>query len=175
MFFLYNVDTNIGSYKSHFTTIYFIFITYKFCCNHNSIITSFMGYYRVYNKSNRTGATTTSCGSRTTYHEHLSLPSFFTYLFGVRVLYVVMLHLHVFFSSVLWYPLRFSGKNDVRLGLTYLFCKGFVFYLCYLYFSTHTGVQHDLHIRWCSCGVTVARRVSHFKAGATTPIGEPDY
>ena len=25
-----------------------------------------------------------------------------------------------------------------------------MFYLCYLYSFTHTGVQHDFHIRWCS-------------------------
>jgi signal transduction histidine kinase len=29
-----------------------------------------------------------------------------------------------------------------------IFCKEFMFYLCYLYLFTYTGVQHDFHIRW---------------------------
>ena len=30
-----------------------------------------------------------------------------------------------------------------------------MFYLCYCYLFIHTGVQHDYHIRLCSCGLTV--------------------
>jgi len=38
---------------------------------------------------------------------------------------------------------------------SHLFCRG------YLYLFTCTGVQHDFHIRWCSCRLTVTWRVSH--------------
>ena len=36
-----------------------------------------------------------------------------------------------------------------------------MFYLFYLYLFTYTGVQHDFHVRGCSCRLTVTRRVSH--------------
>jgi hypothetical protein len=37
--------------------------------------------------------------------------------------------------------------------------KSYVVGVCYLYLFTHTGVQHDFHIRRCSCRLTVTRRV----------------
>jgi hypothetical protein len=37
---------------------------------------------------------------------------------------------------------------------------GVIFHLCYLYLFTYTIVQHDFHIKWCSCRLTVTRRVS---------------
>jgi len=46
--FVVNIDTN--------STIYFIFITNKFCSNHNPVLSSFMTYHWVCNKSNMTGA-----------------------------------------------------------------------------------------------------------------------
>jgi hypothetical protein len=40
----------------------------------------------------------------------------------------------------------------------------------YLYLFTYTGVQHDFHIRWCSCRLTVTWRVLHVKQELlTTP------
>jgi len=38
-----------------------------------------------------------------------------------------------------------------------------MFYLCYMYVLTNTGVLHDFHIKWCSCRLTVTRRVSHLE------------
>jgi hypothetical protein len=40
-----------------------------------------------------------------------------------------------------------------------LFCRWFMSYLCYLYLFMYTGVQHDFHIRWCSCPPTLTWRV----------------
>jgi hypothetical protein len=40
------------------------------------------------------------------------------------------------------------------------FCKDSMVYLCYLCLHTYTSVKHDLHIRWCSCRLTVRRRVT---------------
>jgi hypothetical protein len=36
-----------------------------------------------------------------------------------------------------------------------------MFYLCYFYSFTFTCVQHDFHIKWCSCRLTATRRLSH--------------
>ena len=47
-------------------------------------------------------------------------------------------------SSVLWYPLRFPHNGDIR----------FVFA-----FFTDTDIQHNSHKRWCSCCLSVTRRV----------------
>ena len=52
--------------------------------------------------------------------------------------------------------------NDVWFVLTSI-CRGFMFYPCYLYLFTYTGVQHDVHIRWWSCRLTGTRRVSRVK------------
>jgi hypothetical protein len=53
---------------------------------------------------------------------------------------------------VLWCPLRFPRKTMFDSSwLPYVFCRGFMFYLCYVYLFTYTGVQHDFHIRLCSC------------------------
>jgi len=49
----------------------------------------------------------------------------------------------------------------IRLD-SYLFCMGFMCYLCYLHLFTYTGVQHDFYIRWCSCPLTVTQRESFF-------------
>jgi hypothetical protein len=40
------------------------------------------------------------------------------------------------------------------------YVRGFMFYLFVLYLFKHTGVQHDFHVRWCSCSLTVIQRVS---------------
>jgi hypothetical protein len=29
-----------------------------------------------------------------------------------------------------------------------MFCRGFMFYLCYFYLFKNNGIQHDFHIRW---------------------------
>ena len=61
----------------------------------------------------------------------------------------------------------YSYSNDFRVKTmpirldSHLCCRGFVFYLYYLYLFTYTGVQHDFHIRLCSYRLTVTRRVSH--------------
>ena len=51
-----------------------------------------------------------------------------------------------------WCPLQF-----LRCSIDLY--RGYVLYLRYLYLFTYTGVQPDLHIRWCSCRLTVTRRV----------------
>ena len=43
--------------------------------------------------------------------------------------------------------------------LTFCFVGDIMFYLCYLYFFTHTGVQHDVYIRWGLCRLTVRQWV----------------
>jgi hypothetical protein len=50
----------------------------------------------------------------------------------------------------MWCPVRFPHNDDVRFDRldSHLFCRGFLFYLCYLYLLTYTGVQHDFHTIW---------------------------
>ena len=57
----------------------------------------------------------------------------------------------------------------------YDFCVQFalnpMFYF-YIYLFTHTGVQHDFHIRLCSCNSTVTRGMAHAplcRAGNANP------
>ena len=54
-----------------------------------------------------------------------------------------------------------TEPHDVAKIDSHLFCTGFMFYLCYLYLFTYTGVQHDFNIRWCSCRLTVTWQMSH--------------
>jgi len=56
-----------------------------------------------------------------------------------------------------------------------LFCREFMFYLCYLYLFTYTGVQHDFHIRLCLYRLAVTRQVSHVQQEMLTPSGEPEF
>jgi len=46
----------------------------------------------------------------------------------------------------------------------YVICIYFVGGSCFIYvifyLFTHTGVQHDFHVTWCLCRLTVTRRVS---------------
>jgi hypothetical protein len=55
------------------------------------------------------------------------------------------------FSSALCRPVRYP--RSIRLYPN-LVCRGPWFVNV-----TYTGVQHDFHIRWCSCRLTVTRRV----------------
>ena len=59
-------------------------------------------------------------------------------------------------------------NNRKSIGVVFYLCfytfytfalSGLMFYLCYLFLFTHTVVQHDFNIRWCSCRLTVTRRV----------------
>ena len=49
-------------------------------------------------------------------------------------------------SFVLWCPLRFPHKNDVRFQL---FVGWFMSYLCYLCLIAYSGVQHILFTLYC--------------------------
>ena len=49
------------------------------------------------------------------------------------------------YSFIWWWVRGCSVCHDIHL-----FGGGFVYYLCYFYFSTYKGVQHDFHIQWCS-------------------------
>jgi len=51
----------------------------------------------------------------------------------------------------------------VNMFGSFLFCRGFMFYLCYLYLFIHTGNQHDFHCRWCSRHLTVTWRCHLYK------------
>jgi len=63
-------------------------------------------------------------------------------------------------NQIFTFPTRFTRKNDVRFVLTPIcVVGGFMFYLCYLYSFTYTDVQHNFHIRWYSCRLTVTRLV----------------
>ena len=57
--------------------------------------------------------------------------------------------------------LGFPPINHVQFASTLIcFFREFMIYLCYLYIFTHTVVQHTFNLRWCSCGLTVTRRVA---------------
>ena len=45
-------------------------------------------------------------------------------------------------------------------------------YLYFLYLFTFTGIQQDFHIRWCSCCLSITRRVSHVEQ---EPLTLPEY
>jgi hypothetical protein len=51
------------------------------------------------------------------------------------------------------------ANSEAGTAYFLLFCLEFMFYLCYLYLFTYIDVKHDFHIRWCSCRLTVTRRV----------------
>ena len=74
--------------------------------------------------------------------EHLRPPS--RYLVGL-LLFVVPLHVFAFLDPCC----------DICYELLHLFCRRFMLYLLF----TFTGVQHDFHIRLCSCHWTVTQRV----------------
>ena len=58
---------------------------------------------------------------------------------------------------------------------THMFCRGFMFYLCYLYlFTIYTYVQHNFYIKWYSYHLTVTRRVWHVEQELLTS-GTPDF
>jgi len=46
-----------------------------------------------------------------------------------------------------------------------------MFYLCCVYLFTHTGVQHNFHIRWCSC--RCFNKTNIIGAGFAYPSGSP--
>jgi len=74
-----------------------------------------------------------------------------------------------------------TRNHDFRINTMFdsyhLFCRGFMFYLCYLYFFTYTGVKHDFHnqtmfvsfnsnMMGVTCGAGTA---NHFGAPGFTP------
>ena len=79
-------------------------------------------------------------------------------------------------------PLNSSHISDIKRYLirldSHLFCMEFMFYLCYLYLFTYTGLQHDFRITIYSCLLTVTRQVSlvecevfiFFRTHEITPI-----
>jgi hypothetical protein len=42
--------------------------------------------------------------------------------------------------------MNFPAPDEMHIWGT-MFCRGFIFYLCYLYLFSYTGVQHDFYIR----------------------------
>ena len=65
-------------------------------------------------------------------------------------------------------------RCSVRLNF-HLFCREFMFYLCYMYLFTYTGVQYELYIRWCPCWLTVTRRVSLAEQELLTLLEHPRF
>ena len=51
-------------------------------------------------------------------------------------------------------------RCSIRIN-SHLFCRGFMFYLCYFYFFIILVSNMISIIRWCSCRLTVTRWVSH--------------
>ena len=76
------------------------------------------------------------------------------------------------FSFVMWCPLRIPRNKDIRFVWTTIsLIGGFMFYLCYVYLFTYTGVQHNFHIRWCSC--RSFNKNNTIGAGFAFPSGSP--
>ena len=111
------------------------------CCNHTPVLSLFMVYH-----TTQRGAT---CGASTAYSSGtLEFAPFFTCLNEVRAVHFIKSRV---FICLVPCPIRLPRKNNVRFVLTHIcFVRGFTFYLCYLYLFTHTDVQHDFNIRWCS-------------------------
>jgi hypothetical protein len=61
-----------------------------------------------------------------------------------------------------------SLYNDVLFIFTPICCVGGSCFICYLYLFTLTGDQHDFHFTWCSCLLTIARRVPLLKQELST-------
>jgi hypothetical protein len=59
----------------------------------------------------------------------------------------------------LMFAVIFAYKRCWVLIYCNLFCIGIMCRVCYLHLFTHTGVQHDCHIRWYLYHFTVTRRV----------------
>jgi hypothetical protein len=76
---------------------------------------------------------------------------------GIRVVPFVKLHVFTFLFPLT--AISTYKRDSIRLG-SHLFCRGFTFYLLYLYLLTYNVVQTDFHIRWCSCRLIVTWRVS---------------
>ena len=133
----------------------------SFCRNYNQVLFSlmFMTYHRVYIKSNTTGAT---------FGVSEFASSFELYLWGLCD-HVVKLHLFTFLVSCC--DVRYAQKRCSVRFHRHLFCLVFMFYSCYLYLFTHTGVQLNFDIIpvWCSCCFTVTRRVSPMEQELLTP------
>jgi hypothetical protein len=142
------------------TSIYLCQKLLRICsvCKHNSILSSFMTCHRVCNKHNTTVA---KCGAGTV--NHSGAYEFITVLYclsGVRVVQITCLHVlatcydvcvkamcsihlysHLFvgcscFIYVICIHLRILVSN------TFPYQMMFMFYLCYWYSFTYTGVQH---------------------------------
>jgi len=136
--------------------------------NHNPVLTSSMTYhYRVSNKSNTTSVTS---GAGTAYPS--GAPEFSVVFFScssrVRVVHV---KLHVFTFLVSFCDVRCDSRVKTMFAsfLLPFVLKEFMFYLCYLYSCTYTGVQHDFHIRWCSWRLTATLRISPVELVVSLP------
>ena len=72
---------------------------------------------------------------------------------------------HLRIGSVYWF-VRVTDKTSKILTFVLLHHLPFVlsgvhvFLMLFVFVLTYTGVQHDFHIKWYSCRVTVKRRVS---------------
>lgn len=59
-------------------------------------------------------------------------------------------------NGILWL-LRFDFRNDFRVkrDVRLVYFMGFLFNLCCWYLSQSNCLQHDFHITWCWCHLTV--------------------
>jgi hypothetical protein len=105
------------------------------CRNNNPVLSPFMTYHRVCNKITRRMP---HAGQKLlTLPEHPSIPLFFAWHSGVRVIHVVKLY--VFTFCVLRCPLWFKGKCNVLFVATPIsFVRGscFIYVICILMSNT---------------------------------------
>ena len=80
-----------------------------------------------------------------------ALPCFFTFLIGIRVIPVIILH--VFTFLVLYCDARYNFRFKTMFGSSLLPSVLQIVYVIFikLYLFTYNGVQHDFRIKYCSC------------------------
>ena len=101
--------------------------TYSVCRNHNPIISSFMTYHRVCNKSNKTGATH---WAGTAYPSaHPSSPIFSGVRFAQSLVFCVMLCRSLFILLSFFVFSLYCMSFDLRLLITLLVSSIYVFWL----------------------------------------------
>ena len=80
-------------------------------------------------------------------------------------------------TKVYYLKLKLMGRYSVRPYPSpppHVFCMRLRFYRWYLYLFTHTDVQHEFHIAWISCRLSVTWRVPLMEQELYS-TGAPDF